>query len=291
LIYTTREIELFLLLAGQLACEALNFALKRLIKEDRPQLIRELGKGYGMPSSHSQFVGFWAVYVVLFLWLRLKPAGHGHGPGGRGQGHKRRVSGGVLKNGPPTPAGTALIAKAKETENETSVDMTGEHDEDTDVILPFARNFASPSTIYALQLRYLQLKNAFLSLAVMVLSGAVAYSRIYLSYHTPKQVMVGLLAGALFGIAYFGATSYLRSEGWIEWALELEIVRMARIRDLVCEEDLVELGWIVWEEKKRDRARRANGSSGGKKKTVRLIDPKTGNGAPPSMLEEIKKKR
>lgn len=27
----------------------------------------ELGKGYGMPSSHSQFMGFFAVYVSLYL--------------------------------------------------------------------------------------------------------------------------------------------------------------------------------------------------------------------------------
>ena len=61
----TREAEIALALAGQLACEALNFALKRLIKEERPRRIH--GKGYGMPSSHAQFVAFWSVSLALFL--------------------------------------------------------------------------------------------------------------------------------------------------------------------------------------------------------------------------------
>ncbi|CAI4210248.1 unnamed protein product [Parascedosporium putredinis] len=54
---STREIEVLLTFAGQLACEAANFLLKRLIKEARPTRI-PTGKGYGMPSSHAQFVAF-----------------------------------------------------------------------------------------------------------------------------------------------------------------------------------------------------------------------------------------
>ena len=37
LIWSTREIEILLMFAGQLGCEALNFLLKRLIKEERPK--------------------------------------------------------------------------------------------------------------------------------------------------------------------------------------------------------------------------------------------------------------
>ncbi|KAL2212186.1 PAP2-domain-containing protein [Sarocladium strictum] len=71
LIFSTREVEIALLFAGQLACEALNFALKRLIKEERPRRIH--GKGYGMPSSHAQFVAFWSVSLALFLLVRHRP--------------------------------------------------------------------------------------------------------------------------------------------------------------------------------------------------------------------------
>ncbi|KAL2039065.1 hypothetical protein N7G274_008114 [Stereocaulon virgatum] len=37
LIWSTREIEILLMFAGQMGCEALNFLLKRLIKEERPK--------------------------------------------------------------------------------------------------------------------------------------------------------------------------------------------------------------------------------------------------------------
>ena len=37
LIWSTREIEILLMFIGQMGCEALNFLLKRLIKEERPK--------------------------------------------------------------------------------------------------------------------------------------------------------------------------------------------------------------------------------------------------------------
>ena len=37
LIWATREVEIGLMFAGQMACEALNFLLKRMIKEERPK--------------------------------------------------------------------------------------------------------------------------------------------------------------------------------------------------------------------------------------------------------------
>lgn len=37
LIWSTREVEVILMFAGQMGCEALNFVLKRFIKEERPK--------------------------------------------------------------------------------------------------------------------------------------------------------------------------------------------------------------------------------------------------------------
>lgn len=37
LIWATREVEIFLMFAGQMGCEALNFGLKRWIREERPK--------------------------------------------------------------------------------------------------------------------------------------------------------------------------------------------------------------------------------------------------------------
>lgn len=71
LIYSSREMEILLMFAGQMACEALNWVLKRWIREDRPAQM--LGKGYGMPSSHAQFVAFFAVYLGLWVVVRHDP--------------------------------------------------------------------------------------------------------------------------------------------------------------------------------------------------------------------------
>ncbi|KAL8812342.1 MAG: hypothetical protein Q9223_001100 [Gallowayella weberi] len=71
LIWSSREMEIFLMFAGQMGCEGLNFLLKRLIKGERPPRIKT--KGYGMPSSHAQFAAFFCVYLTLFLLFRHSP--------------------------------------------------------------------------------------------------------------------------------------------------------------------------------------------------------------------------
>jgi len=71
LIWSSREMEILLMFAGQMACEALNWVLKRYIREDRPTQM--MGKGYGMPSSHAQFVAYFAVYLGLWVVVRHDP--------------------------------------------------------------------------------------------------------------------------------------------------------------------------------------------------------------------------
>ncbi|RDL35481.1 Uncharacterized protein BP5553_07412 [Venustampulla echinocandica] len=186
LIWSTREIEILLMFGGQLACEALNFALKRALKEERPTKMH--GKGYGMPSSHAQFVVFFSISITLFLLFRHVPK-------------------------PPTPSHTPLSLGAR-------VMVSG-----------------------------LALANA----------GLVAWSRIYLSYHTPKQVIVGCAAGIASAMLWFLVTSIVRKTGLLSWALEQPIMRLFRMRDLVVEEDLCQAGWEKWE------ARSTSSSTNGKK--------------------------
>ena len=92
-----------------------------------------------------------------------------------------------------------------------------------------------------------------LSLLALASAGAVATSRIYLSYHTPKQVLVGVVAGAIFALSWFGVTMFARRMGWVEWVLETRVARGLRVRDLVVQEDLVDSGWARWVEIRRKR--------------------------------------
>lgn len=176
LLLSTREAEVALLFTGQLACEAANFLLKRVIKESRPGRIP--GRGYGMPSSHAQFVAFWSVSVALFLLARHK-------------------------GGPRS--------------------------------WPLAMRVAAV-------------------LGGFVVAGAVAVSRVYLSYHTPRQVLAGLVAGSVCAVAWFVTTSSLRSSGLLDSFLVSRLGRSLLLRDLVVEEDPTIVGWERWERMRRKRA-------------------------------------
>jgi dolichyldiphosphatase len=140
------------------------------------------GKGYGMPSSHAQFVAFFSIYLGLFLLVRHQP-----------------------------------------------------HPSRTHTPLSFAHRLS-------------------LSAAALISAAAVAVSRVYLNYHTPKQVVAGSAAGALCAIAWYIVTRYLRRSGWLEWALETNFARSIRMRDLVVTEDLIDAGWVRWEERRKARS-------------------------------------
>ncbi|KAL1845929.1 hypothetical protein VTK73DRAFT_393 [Phialemonium thermophilum] len=197
--------------AGQLACEAFNLALKRIIKEERPPHL--LGsKGYGMPSSHAQFSFFWAVAVSLFLLARHRPR-------------------------------TVLHSRG------TSVGATRDRDSGTRTSGLLGLVTAADVERYAHQPWSLA-ERLFVSSAALLLAGMVAWSRVYLNYHTPKQVLAGCLAGTLSAIAWFGVTYVMRQAGLISLLLDTPPARWLRLRDLVVEEDLCQAGWEKWEERK-----------------------------------------
>ncbi|KAF4471389.1 dolichyldiphosphatase [Fusarium albosuccineum] len=183
LVLFTREVEVALMFAGQLACEAINFALKRLIKEERPRRIH--GKGYGMPSSHAQFVAFWSVSLALFLLVRHRP--------------------------PKVLRGRA----------QSSVH----------------RPWSVPERLAV-------------SVAGAVIAAVTAWSRVYLNYHTARQVIVGCVAGVISAVGWFVIVAVVRQTGWLGWALETRLSRAFRVRDLVVEEDMCQAGWEKWEERR-----------------------------------------
>ncbi|KYQ92480.1 dolichyldiphosphatase 1 [Tieghemostelium lacteum] len=68
LILFKREVRTIAVFMGLLFSETCNYILKKSIKENRPSYWKELKKqSYGMPSSHSQFMFFFAVLMTLFI--------------------------------------------------------------------------------------------------------------------------------------------------------------------------------------------------------------------------------
>ncbi|TIC26657.1 hypothetical protein E3Q12_00016 [Wallemia mellicola] len=57
LVYFNRDAVILNAFAGQLVNEALNWLLKRIFKQPRT--------GYGMPSSHAQFVAYTAIFITF----------------------------------------------------------------------------------------------------------------------------------------------------------------------------------------------------------------------------------
>ena len=90
--------------------------------------------------------------------------------------------------------------------------------------------------------------------AGVALAGATAWSRIYVNYHTPKQVGVGCVAGVVSAVGWFGITQVVRETGLLGWALDTPLARAFRVRDLAVQEDMCQAGWEKWEEKRSEAA-------------------------------------
>lgn len=215
--------------AGQLACEAVNFALKRIIKEERPQRIHRTGKGYGMPSSHAQFVAFWAVAMALFLLVRHTPSwtDHGYRRAGRQQEERRDGNGGV--------AGRARGSDGGDVAGGARTNAWGQ---EWVVVESYAHR---PWSFF---------ERAAASAVVLLAAAAVSWSRVYLGYHTVSQVLVGAAAGATCAVAWYIITAVARQSGLLAWVLESPVARGLRLRDLVVSEDLCQAGWEKWEDRK-----------------------------------------
>ncbi|KAI0288436.1 PAP2-domain-containing protein [Russula brevipes] len=70
-----REITIINMWIGQFCCEACNLLIKRMVKQGRPP--GSVGNGYGFPSSHSQYMGYFATFLILHLHFRHKFAPNG----------------------------------------------------------------------------------------------------------------------------------------------------------------------------------------------------------------------
>ncbi|EIM86795.1 uncharacterized protein STEHIDRAFT_97573 [Stereum hirsutum FP-91666 SS1] len=190
----TRELTVINMWAGQLLCEAFNWMVKRAIKEERPA--DSVGTGYGFPSSHSQYMAYFATFLVLHLYFR--------------------------------------------------------------------HHFVSTG-YYIVDVAWLLL----LHLALIGWAGVVAYSRLYLTYHSPPQVLWGVTLGIIFGVSWYSATELIPTRipdssigKFRTYALDHPISRWFRLRDgwLVWADGGVEAHWQAWA-KEREKLRIAGGQT------------------------------
>lgn len=113
-----------------------------------------------------------------------------------------------------------------------------------------SRHRPSPTTTH--ELPSFQARLLF-SLLVLFSATAVAASRVYLNYHTPKQVLAGWISGFVFALLWFAVTTWLRRSGVLDTVLDYRLVRMLRVRDLVLSEDPAAAGWERWVQTRRER--------------------------------------
>ncbi|KAF2368026.1 Phosphatidic acid phosphatase type 2/haloperoxidase [Trinorchestia longiramus] len=71
LILFRRDLHTISFFIGNLLCEIVNLVLKNMIREPRPLVRAHQYSDYGMPSSHSQMVWFFAFYTIFFVLFRL----------------------------------------------------------------------------------------------------------------------------------------------------------------------------------------------------------------------------
>jgi len=71
LILFRRDLHTITFFLGTLCSETVNYGLKYLICEKRPLRREDVYVEYGMPSSHAQFVSFFATYIIYFVFIRL----------------------------------------------------------------------------------------------------------------------------------------------------------------------------------------------------------------------------
>lgn len=74
LIVFRRDLHTITFLLGLIFNEIVNIILKYIIQEPRPlhRNSRNISVPYGMPSSHSQFMWFFTIYVLCFVIIRLR---------------------------------------------------------------------------------------------------------------------------------------------------------------------------------------------------------------------------
>ena len=92
---------------------------------------------------------------------------------------------------------------------------------------------------------------------VIIGASIVTASRVYLRYHTPRQVLIGAGVGAFLGLGWYLTVIVLRLIGWVDWILRFRIVEILWFKDGdigSLEYDLQE-EWTEWRENHSSKKR------------------------------------
>lgn len=79
------------------------------------------------------------------------------------------------------------------------------------------------------------IKKVSRSLGLILVTAGVAFSRVYLHYHTPLQVIVGIAAGSAVGLCWMLFVVLLRDLGLVDLLLDTPPARYFLIKDTACE--------------------------------------------------------
>uniref|UniRef100_A0A1B6DK95 Dolichyldiphosphatase n=1 Tax=Clastoptera arizonana TaxID=38151 RepID=A0A1B6DK95_9HEMI len=156
LIIFRRDLHTIVFFIGTILNELVNQILKHTICEARPMARNANYSEYGMPSAHSQFMWFFATYVLYFIFIRLHH----------------------MNNNPTM-------------EN---------------------------------------IWKAVISSSCVSMAIIVTISRVYLQYHTWRQVICGAVVGFLFGSAWFALT-YLIFTPYFPIIVSWRISELLLLRD------------------------------------------------------------
>lgn len=67
LIVSRRDIQTMLICVGQVLTVLINYILKRIIKQPRPNDLNPEADDFGMPSNHAQFIGYFCGIYCIYL--------------------------------------------------------------------------------------------------------------------------------------------------------------------------------------------------------------------------------
>jgi dolichyldiphosphatase len=90
------------------------------------------------------------------------------------------------------------------------------------------------------------------SVIVVIGASIVCMSRIYLRYHTPRQVLIGVGIGAILGVAWYITVIILRTIGVVEYVLHLRVVELLWFKDgdIGSLEHDLHKEWVEWRQQR-----------------------------------------